>query len=181
MTCFAIYCSDYDIFYYEHAPDASFCKNCDTYIGKSAYIPKSLGISRFPKDFCFSYDGQLLLSKNAKEFLLESADTKVDFLKVNDMPDVFVPIISEVVEFDYKRRGTRFLDYCDFCNNYESIVGAAPPFLKSPENVLAKGIYISDLKFGSGREKGPIYIVGVQLGKLLKKSFREIDLEVVKS
>jgi len=41
-------------------------------------------------------------------------------------------------------------------------------------------LYFTDIQFGSGKEKSPLIIVGEKLGKMLKKTFKEIDLEEVR-
>lgn len=177
---YVLYAPDCDVFYYELAPNRLFCKSCGSYIGEEPYYPSKISLKQKKYDFCFTYDGRLLLSEQAKQFLQDQMLDGVSFRRIDVDPPIFVPIVSEVVHFDAGKRGTRFENRCDLCGSYESVVGATPAFLLDLDLVQEGNIYVTDLEFGSGREKAPVYIVGERLAIGLKKKFNEIDLEAVK-
>jgi len=181
MTNYAIFAADADIYYYEGAPEDLFCPSCGSYIGSKPYLPSNLKVQKLEKDFSYSYDGKLILSNKAKAFLEENISTKLVFHRVNSEPEAFVFETPNIAIFDSEKRKTRFIDKCDQCGNFESIIGSTPPFLKIDHDLDKMGVYVTDIQFGSGREKSPLIIVGEQLGLMLKKAFKEIDLEEVRN
>lgn len=181
MTNYAIFAADSEINYYDDAPEELFCSSCGSFIGSKSYWPSDLKITGLKKDFSYSYDGQLIISSKGKTFLEENSTTELRFQKVNSIPEAFVVEASIEVMFDTDRRKTRFIDHCTECGNFESIVGSTPPFLKTSINIEQMGVYSTDIKFGSGKEKSPLMIVGGKMGRKLKKEFKEIDLEEVRA
>ena len=180
MTNYAIFAADADINYYSDAPEELFCSSCGSYIGSKPYLPNDLMESGLKKDFCYSYDGQLIISTKAKIFLEVNSSTELEFHKINSDPEAFVIEAHGKAIFDTEKRKTRFVSKCGKCGNFESIVGSTPPFLKNASNIEQMGLYFTDIQFGSGKEKSPLIIVGEKLGKMLKKTFKEIDLEEVR-
>lgn len=180
MTSFAVFAPDCDAYYYDDAQEELFCSSCGSYVGKSHYYPDHLSIKKLKADFCFTYDGQLLLSKKAVEFLKSESDSKLCFHRVNTDPEIYVLETRETVPFDSDKRKTRFVNPCSLCGQFESIVGSTPVFLKNEGDIGSLSLSTTDLKFGSSKEKSPLYIVGDDLGRKLKKSFKEIDLEEVR-
>ena len=179
MLSFALFAADADIYYYNDASKDLFCSLCGTYIGSSLYCP-DLKIKKLKNDFSHSYDGQLILSETARNFLEDNATTELKFHEVNTFPAVFVVEVTNRVLFDSEKRKTRFINRCEQCGGFESVVGASPPFLKKGSDIEPMGIYLTDILFGSGKEKSPLFIVGEKLGRRLKHRFKEIDLEEVK-
>lgn len=180
MTIFALFAPDCDAYYYEDAQEALFCPSCGSYVGESHYYPDQLSIKKLEKDFSFTYDGELLLSRRAVRFLQSEADSKLHFHKVNTEPEIYVLETTETVSFDSDKRKTSFVNPCSLCGNFESIVGATPVFLKNEGDVGSLSLASTDLKFGSSREKSPLHIVGEGLGRKLEKTFKEIDLVEVR-
>ncbi len=180
MTNYAIFSADADIDYYNDAPEELFCSSCGSYISSKSYFPSELMVKSLKKDFSYSYDGQLILSRKAKVFLEENSSTELRFHKVNSTPEAFVIEALGKAIFDSEKRKTRFISKCDMCGKFESIVGSTPPFLKNSCEIEQMGVYFTDIQFGSGKEKSPLIIVGEKLGKMLKKAFKEIDLEEVR-
>lgn len=75
---------------------------------------------------------------------------------------------EEILAFDAVRRKVSFEGPCPLCGGYESITGAYPVFLKSPQP-MGPGFYRSDIPFASGKAKHPLLTViaamkGVQEG-----------------
>lgn len=180
MTNYAIFAPDADIYYYNKASEDLFCSSCGSYISSESYFPNKLRLKSLKQDFSFTYDGRLILSSRAKVFLEENASTELRFYQVNSTPEVFVIEVPDKAIFDAEKRKTRFIGKCGKCGKFESIVGSTPPFLKNTSDIDRMGIYFTDIQFGSGKEKAPLIIVGENLGKMLKKEFKEIDLEKVR-
>lgn len=175
MKYFGIFAADCDAYFFKGAPEQHFCSGCGSCIGKDKYYPEKLDIRKL-KNFATTYDNRLLLSNVAREFLIEKSRTQLTFKLVNKKPDIYVMETSEIVAFDVEKRGTRFVDYCDICGNYESVVGATPIMLKGTSQIESCSVVKTDISFGSSKEKAPIYIVGEELAKELKNTFKEIDL-----
>lgn len=180
MPNFAIFAPDCDCYYYDEAPKELFCPYCDSFIGKSPYYPDHLEVKNLKLNFSFTYDGRLLLSKNAKDFLKSESKSKLFFHRVNFEPEIYIVETKGTISFDSNKRKTRFVNPCAHCGSFESIVGATPIFIKNKAEIGSFSFVKTDLEFGSGREKSPLYIVSGKLGEKLKIAFREIDLEMVR-
>ena len=72
--------------------------------------------------------------------------------------------------FDAERRGTRFVNRCSSCGQYESIVGATPVYLKPGSNIRQNEFVRTDLAFGSEDEKSPLLLCGSVAARALKES-----------
>lgn len=180
MKSYAVFATDADINYYNDAAEELFCSLCGSYISSKPYFPNDLQVKGLKKDFSFSYDGQLIISTQAKAFLEKNSSTELEFYKVSSNPDAFVMRASCEVIFNSVKRETRFINRCAQCGKFESVVGAMPPFLSNVSEIKSMGVYFTDIQFGSGREKSPLVIVGEEMGEILKQTFREIDLEEVR-
>lgn len=180
MTSFAIFAPDCDAYYYDDAGEELFCSSCGSFVSESSYYPAHLGIKSLKYNFCFTYDGQLLLSKQAKVFLESESSSQLCFHRVNSDPDIYVVETKGTVLFDQEKRKTRFVGHCSLCGNFESVVGSTPVFIKNETIIEPLSFVTTDLKFGSAKEKAPLYIVGKALGEKMKKAFKEIDLEDVR-
>ena len=103
---------------------------------------------------------------------------KLDF-EVN--PNFYFLQVINQVAFDTKKRGTRFLEYCDSCNRFRDIIGATPTYLKGIKHEITNGIYQTDLLFGSGNEKHPLTVIGTQVyDKINPECFIGVDFEEIK-
>ena len=179
MKSFGIFAADCNAHFYEDAPADLFCSGCGSYVAEQQYIPKHLNIKKLKKNIASTYDNRLLLSKLARDFFVNHASSKLTFHLVNSNPEFYIMDTDEVVAFNIVKRGTRFVDYCEICGEYESVVGATPIFIGETEQIEPYSVAKTDVSFGSSKEKAPIYIVGVELAVKLKKRFKEIDLLTV--
>ena len=59
---------------------------------------------------------------------------------------------------------------CPACRGFYNMVGPEPLFARGLREPLAPGFYRSDLDFGSGPEQGPVVVVGVETGDVLRGS-----------
>ncbi|MBK9585483.1 MAG: hypothetical protein KA176_11625 [Alphaproteobacteria bacterium] len=180
MTAFTLHAPDGGCHYFENADPSLFCPKCESYIGKEPYYPKSMDVRKPKYDFFACYDGRRLISEKAKIFLEKLKVEGLEFKRVNESPQFFLPVCYNIVEFDVEKRKTRFEKLCSQCGNYQYIVGATPAFLKNIKAVQADSWYRTDIEFGSGKAKKSLTIVGEKLKKTLEKEFKEIDFEAVR-
>ena len=180
VTAFSMSAPDSDSYFFQDAPDALFCPECGSYL-EEAYLPSDLTVRPGFCDFGFTYDGRLLVSDRAREFLLHHASTGLSFREVNHADQLFVLEAAATTKFDSNARRTRFVNKCSECGHYESVVGATPAFLALPDSIEDYGLYRTDIEFGSGKEKSPLFVVGTELKRLLEREFKELDFRAVRT
>ncbi len=137
------------------------CPACGYRIDFFAHNPLYRQARKRRSDLLCTYDGAEIVTQNFKAFCLENSYQGVNFLEFRNDPDHFHLQTERIVPFDAKRRGTRFISYCPFCENYESIIGANPDYLKV-QRPLQDGIYRTDLLFGPKNAKSPLLLVGCE-------------------
>lgn len=175
-AAYSLSAPDCDVHYFADAPAGLFCVNCDSYIGLGEFVPQlDLRLCKF--DFCFTYDGRLLVSERAKRYLGEHCATPLKFTIVDKSAGYYALSVESAVLFDKDRRRTRFERRCSRCGSFESIVGATPAFILEPNRVSDMGVYRTDLCFGTGREKSPVILVGGKLKQGLAHAFPELDFQ----
>jgi hypothetical protein len=177
-SAYSVSAPDSDIHYFASAPASLFCPQCDTYVAKEDFVPQ-LDLRQCNLDFCFTYDGRLLVSERGKTHLSEHCTTPLKFMIVDKSAGYYAMRVEATVLFDKDRRKTRFERKCPRCGNFESIVGATPAFILDAGKVETTGAYRSDLCFGSGREKSPVLVIGASLKRELERAFTEIDFREV--
>lgn len=180
VTAFSMSAPDSDTYFFQDAPESLFCPECGSYLA-AAYLPSDLTVRPGFRDFGFTYDGRLLVSDRARQFLLRHASTGLSFRGVNQADQLFVVEAAATTKFDPNARRTRFVNKCEECGHYESVVGATPAFLELPDSIEDYGIYRTDIEFGSGKEKSPLFVVGPALKRLLEREFGELDFQAVRT
>jgi len=148
--------------FFQNAPRGVLCEDCQACIDLR-YAPSDLKIDTF-YDLSHTLDNRLICSRRAKDFFLERFDvliSEVGAWRGNSLYHVS-PKIS--VPFSAIRRGTRFLDRCDTCGTYKSIVGAAPAYLEL-ESLDKECFFKTDIVFGSYAEKAPLNVIGEETQK----------------
>lgn len=160
--------ADNDSYMYIDAVGLPLCKGCG-YITDSEYVNPHLIINRKVYDFSYTYDGCCIVSLEFKEFCKRFKYPDVEFKEILSEPSFFYFIAKKLLTFDVDKRKTRFEKLCRVCGNYESVVGANPVFLRAIKTPLGDGFYRTDQQFGSGNEKHPLIIVGVETYKKMKK------------
>lgn len=130
-------------------------------------------------DVSFTYDGACIVSSAFKAICTNEAGAQ--FHSLPNASGFYRFTASQVVPFDAERRLTRFQGLCGHCRNYESVVGATPAYLKGASSPLQRGVYRTDLLFGSGNGKSPLLIVtpdvqeAIQSAKLRGAEFSAIE------
>ncbi len=159
---------DNDSHMYYHAAGLPVCPQCG-YKMNSEYINPDLRIKRRKYDFSFTYDNCAIVSLKFKEFCIRNGYSEIEFQKLPADSAFFLLAIRNVLDFDVEKANTRFLKFCPACNRYESVVGIAPFCLKNIHMPLEDNFYRTNLEFGSGNEKNPGIIVGVDTYSKLKR------------
>ncbi len=171
---------DCDAYFYTEKDDANgaFCTRCGSLIEGYEFSPRNIGKRQFRGDWGTTYDGQYLITDHARKFLSKHK-IKFHVVQANLKPKLYALFLDEVFKFDYKATGTRFVDYCEACRQYKSVVGALPCEFTFPPSFDPMKLYRSDLRFGTGREKGYVIAAGAHLKTLLEKEFQELYFEHV--
>lgn len=177
MKVFSVTSHDFDAEYFEGAPDELFCPDCGTLLKPGVYVPKTVSGRAIKSGFAHSYDGIVFASQDGKNVIDRHATGNFDFVQVNGKPVTYAFFFHDSVAFDAHRTGTRFLDRCERCGNFESIVGVRPGFLKPDQEIGPFSVCRTDLVFASGREKGPLLVVGEELAKILMVHFPKLDFD----
>lgn len=153
--------------FFASAPNSTFCSECGSATDQN-YFPTDLRLSRTSFEVSSTYDNRLIVSRRFKEFCEAHAIDGVDLKLVNKSKQLYYLQSDRKVQFDSARSGTRFLDRCQSCEQYQSVVGLTPPFLTGAHQSLDSGFYHTDLHFGSGREKAAAVIVGPETKQLIE-------------
>jgi hypothetical protein len=112
--------------------DGRFCPGCGSAKRKPAFPPRNIGKRSFKNDWGYTYDGHLLITERVVAFL-ERWSVQFELIQANNRPLLYDVTFKNTFTFDAKATGTRFLDFCDTCNGYESVVGVTPQkFTKDP-------------------------------------------------
>jgi hypothetical protein len=165
---YCLFAQDNNASFFDGAPKSVFCPKCDSVI-KPDYRPTRLDIAeKGSTDLSFTTDGRPIVSEHFK-VTCENNGYEIDFFLLDGEKHVYLPSPRRTVRFDATRRKTRFVDKCPLCGRYESVVGATPAFLDEPDGV-GRGIYRTDLEFGSGREKFPMIVVGSVAMQILESA-----------
>ncbi len=159
---------DNDSFLNEALEQKGICLCLDYIKHREKYISKSFEIKYVKYDFSYTYDGALIISRRFKDFCIEMGLEGLKFYHIESQPDFFLLKVGDIVEFDCKRRKTRFLEFDASCEEYNEVVGATPVCLKENKS-LENGIYRTDIEFGRGFAKAPLILVGVEIYQLMKQ------------
>jgi hypothetical protein len=166
---------DNDQYAFRENAAARRCHACNGILDKWAaatkYHPK-----RAPRlDLGCTYDGVIIASDKAADFLRQSGIAGVELVPLAK-GNYFVKV-SLVVRFDFKAKGTAFENQCVACGQFESVTGATPPVLCSGEIVPDNGIVRTDLEFGSNDEKSPVLLCGeAAAGQLARANLKGLVL-----
>lgn len=177
---FIIYGHDNDMSFFDGREDVGRCASCGQILAKWEV---NLAIVPAPRklryDVSTSCDGVVVVSRRFRELYDATGMTGLRFTPLGD--HAFSVQSTELVQFDSVSRGTRFLQHCDMCGQYESVVGAAPAFLMKGAHVADMGFARTDLEFGSRDEKSPLLICGDSAATILSEAkLKGMDLEAVR-
>ena len=157
--------------FYEDAPDSVFCPACGDVLDRD-YAPKDLKAKHIFFAAVFTSDGHTIASEKFKELLERLEIPDLDLIRVNERPPLYDLQPRRIIPYDVECGPPRFEKNCPSCGQYESVIGPTYSCLKGVERPIETGIFRTDLKFASGREKSPNLIVGLQTAELIKKERR---------
>lgn len=159
--------------------DVRRCASCGLLLDKWQEDLPGEALKRLRFDVSYSYDGVLVVSRRFRDLYEGSQMKGLEWIPLGSRH--FAVRAAQVVTFDAKRRGTRFINRCQVCGQYESVVGAAPAFLAESSAVDDLGFARTDLEFGSADEKAPVLICGDAAAEILRGArLRGLDLEEVR-
>ena len=93
--------------------------------------------------------------------------------------DLYLFKCTNIIEFDVERRETKFEEFNEECQMYNSVIGAHPICLKV-NSPIENGFFRTDVKFGSGYEQSPIIIIGCSTYlKMKSEKFNDIAFEAI--
>lgn len=182
IIAFVLGCSDNGASYFEDASDKVLCQKCKTCVDVKYYPTNLQNLRKEQKyDISATYDGVIIVSERVVHFCYENSLENIEFVKVNCEPNMYKLEPKCILKFDCDKRKTRFINKCEVCGNYKEVIGATPAFLKEVSQPILKGIYRTDISFGSGCAKQPLIIVGIETKKVIdQQKFRGIDWNEVR-
>lgn len=148
--------------FFQDAPSSVLCKNCQA-CQDMDYSPSTLKIETF-YDLSQTQDNRLICSERAKDFFLERFDVRISEIAAWRGRALYYVRPKLSVPFNALSRGTRFVDHCEVCGCYKSIVGATPAHL-AVQDLNEKCFLKSDMTFGSYEEKAALNVVGLETAK----------------
>lgn len=170
---------DIDAHFYEKAPRSVFCDQCGSVLDRT-YVPAMLEIySGKPQDLGSTYDGQVICSERFKAFC-ETRKYQVEFFPIKARVTIYHFRPAAILRFDTERRNTVFSKRCPRCGTYDEVIGSIPVFLRDVVEPIESGIFRTDLEFGSGAQKGPKIIVGIETrNAMVTRKFRGCTLVAI--
>ena len=95
-----------------------------------------------------TYDGFKIVSQKFKAFCENQKYTGLEFIELPQEPKYYWFKVNNIVHYDIEARGVKFLNYNEFCDGFEEIIGAHPVCLMS-NSVLEETSNRKDLSLGS--------------------------------
>lgn len=164
-------------YFFDDAPESTFCEQCGCCVNDS-YLPENLKVNN-QTDIGYTYDKRPITSLRFKEYI-EGLSLNVDFLSVNKKGTLYLMKPKNIISYSaYKR-----LNHCEKCNQYFDQVMPDPTFYDETGRKLDKGIFFTSTSFGSGKEKSPSIILGIETAKIISDAikihkFRGADISKV--
>jgi hypothetical protein len=173
--------NDNDSYIQEEFYKKEICECKDFVFNREKYLNEDIMITKKYLDCSYTYDGYFIVSKRFKLFYEKSNFMGLKFFKINKKYDLYYAKAFKSIEFDSKRRKTKFLEFNQECEMFNEIVGATPICLKSKKKVT-NSFFKTDVLFGRGYSQSPFLIVDIEIGKKLKKEkFKGLQLKEILS
>lgn len=171
ISHYVLWAADNDCYWIPELKDPRYCcPICASKLSRSIENP-DFYLKKKNYDISITYDGFLIAS-----------DKFVTALKKVFMNNIFecVPIkadkryrgnyfkveFRDILEIDQEKAVPEFGSVCSSCGQFEHVVGARGYYLHGAP--LGAGIFRTDIEFGSGFEKSPAIVVGVDSVEMLK-------------
>lgn len=152
-----------------YLPSELLCPSCGSKQTRE-HINQTFVPEKKTLDLSATQDGFTIASRTCKSVF---EGLRVSGVKFRDLPATnrfFLFEVGPVIEYDCERSGTLHEDFCQKCQNYQSVTGMTPIFLKDDMAGILDGIFRTDVEFGGGHEKSPALIVGVELANKLRSA-----------
>lgn len=109
----------------------------------------------------FTYDDAAIVTSRFRDFCVDNCYKGIRFLEFLQDPNHFHFQVDNVADFDSERNRTRFINLCPTCGDYESVILSGPAYLRTSVP-LSDGFFRTDLLFGSGSGKHPLFVIGAE-------------------
>lgn len=153
----------------------SICEVSDFVHNREKYINEKFRVKRKNYNLSYTYDGATIVSQKFRDFCLRNSYSGLEFYQLKKQPELYLLKVNSIIEFDTNRRQTRFEDFHEECNSFNSIVGAHPTCLTTT-TALPDNFMRTDVLFGSGYGQSPITIIGIETFKKMKaEKLNDID------
>ncbi len=178
---YSIDASDNDSYMNADIWGKNICDCLDFVKNRPLHLNEKFKLTKKNLDISYTYDCFLIVSDRFRIFCVSNNYQGLHFFQIRNYPKHYLFQVNNILQFDSKRRGTRFLDFNPSCNEYQEVIGANPVCLVD-NLILANGFYRTDLEFGGGYSKSPIILTGVETGSKLKlENFKGLSLEKILS
>lgn len=156
-------------YFFEGAPDSVFCKTCGCCID-SSYQPMELKVPN-KSDIGATYDRRFIASLRFKEYI-DSLKLNVDFLLINEKKQLFLIRPQNTIAYSAQQQE----NLCGTCNQYFDCVAPIPSFYQETGRPLEHGMFFTSIGFGSGKEKSPSIILGIETAREIKSAIKSLKL-----
>lgn len=177
MIAYILRGHDNNAYFFSDDSKGITCEACGTCLDYG-YVPREIDMQPSKKyDVSTTYDGRMLYSAAFVDFCKTELQLGEEFIPISCGSGTFYYMFpARIIRFDVTRRHTRFLNACNKCGGYESIVGATPAFLDA-NLPIGHGFFRTDIAFGSGKEKFPLILIDPEnKEKMQTKCFRGLEL-----
>jgi hypothetical protein len=162
--------------YFPDPPSDIHCPKCKCRI-KEWNRPYRSREKKLKHDFQVTYDGVRVVSESAKNFLMENASTPLTFEKF--FTNAYRMECESTLKMDVNRFPVRRGEVCPLCGEPKYQLRRTKFRFYNYNDIDADGAYFTDLYFGNVDRKGPLFMVGHDLGVALTATFPEIYLRDV--
>ena len=149
------------------------CKVCGRVIDDNYLNPK-FKLRKKKLALSITYDGFYIASDHFKEYIEKKRFNKITFRTLPSVNGFYQLAVNNVLQFDISNPYMQLEDYCDSCQSYSTIVSAAK-VLKDLDKPLDRGLYRTDIKFGTSHEQAPLLIADTQTAEEINRNFKNID------
>jgi hypothetical protein len=160
--------TDNDAYFFDKVPNGVLCPSCG-YCLDFTYAPSKIDLSENSHyDISSTHDHRRIFSRRFVNFIVTELHFCGTAKKISANKDLYYLYPNTEVHFYYQKRGTRFEKRCLYCGGYESIVGATPVYLLEKQ-IPRERFCRTDLSFGSGKEKFPLFIVDCDASEAIRR------------
>jgi hypothetical protein len=156
-------------YFFEGAPENIFCKTCGCCI-YPCYLPVELKTTN-KADIGATYDRRFIVSLRFKEYI-ESLKLDVELSLINEKKQLFLIRPKHVISYSAQQQE----NLCSTCHQYFDCVAPLPIFYQETGKPLEYGMFFTSIGFGSGKEKSPSIILGIETALEIKSAIKSLKL-----